>query len=580
MITAADYPGGVWLVDFEFRPVNGREGNLPEVVCLVAREYFTGHTHQLWAPQLQGLACAPFATDSSALFVAYYASAEISCFLALGWPVPVNVLDLFAVFRNATNGLPHGGSHSLLHALAVHGCPDPGLDKEAMRQLVLRGGPWTRDEQQAILSYCASDVFALQHLLPKLSTSLDLPRDLLRGRYMSAAAAIEQTGVPIDGQIFSALQRRWPHIQQQLIRTLDQAYGVFIGTTFNVQRFGQYLRRHQIPWPQTATGRLKLDDEIFKERSLAYPQLQPLRELRKTLAVLHEHQLQVGDDGRNRVLLSVFRSKTGRNQPSNSRFIFGLPAWMRGLIQPPPGYALAYIDWSQQEFGIAAALSGDPAMMAAYASGDPYLEFAKQAGAVPATATKASHPNERSQYKQCAIAMLYGMAGASLAAQIQQSPAHAHALINAHKRTYQCFWQWSDSVSHQAQLGGQIWTAFGWRLHYGPNANDRSIRNFPMQANGAEMLRLTCIRLHDDGIRVCAPIHDALLVEAPVAEIEATVAHVQAVMAAASRTVLGGFSLYSEATVIHPGERYMDDRGKGMWNLIMPLAGLPHQVLP
>jgi DNA polymerase I len=54
---------------------------------------------------------------------------------------------------------------------------------------------------------------------------------------------------------------------------------------------------------------------------------------------------------------------------------------------------VAYIDWSQQEFGIAAALSGDIAMQAAYGSGDPYLDFAKQAGAVPRHATKTTQCN-------------------------------------------------------------------------------------------------------------------------------------------------------------------------------------------
>ena len=85
----------------------------------------------------------------------------------------------------------------------------------------------------------------------------------------------------------------------------------------------------------------------------------PLRELRTSLSQMRLNDLAVGPDGRNRALLSAFRSRTGRNQPSNSTFIFGPAVWLRGLIKPEPGNALAYIDWSQQEFGIAAALSGD-----------------------------------------------------------------------------------------------------------------------------------------------------------------------------------------------------------------------------
>ena len=94
------------------------------------------------------------------------------------------------------------------------------------------------------------------------------------------------------------------------------------------------------------------------------------------------NDLTVGSDGRSRCLLC------GRNQPSNS------PVHLASWTDPtaPPGHAVAYIDWSAQEFGIAAALSGDPIMLAGYELGDPYIVFAKQAGAVADDATKESHP--------------------------------------------------------------------------------------------------------------------------------------------------------------------------------------------
>ena len=154
-----------------------------------------------------------------------------------------------------------------------------------------------------------------------------------------------------------------------------------------------------------------------------HPQLNPLRELRGALSQMRLSDLAVGDDGRNRCLLSMFRSKTGRNQPSNTRFIFGPSVWLRGLIQPAEGYGLAYVDWAQQEFGIAAALSGDEAMKIAYETGDPYLAFAKQAGAVPPDATKHSHQSAREQFKACVLAVQYGMGSESLAYRIGQPVA-------------------------------------------------------------------------------------------------------------------------------------------------------------
>src|SRR5262249_30058713 len=149
---------------------------------------------------------------------------------------------------------------------------------------------------------------------------------------------------------------------------------------FSAARWARYLARKGIPWPTLPSGALALDDDTFREVARAYPaEVGPIRELRHTLSQLRLNELAVGPDGRNRVLLSPFGSKTGRNQPSNSKFIFGPSCWLRSLIRPGPGRAVAYVDWSQQELGIAAALSGDRAMQEAYVSGDFYLTFARMA---------------------------------------------------------------------------------------------------------------------------------------------------------------------------------------------------------
>src|SRR5262249_62421911 len=146
---------------------------------------------------------------------------------------------------------------------------------------------------------------------------------------------------------------------------------------------------------------LDLTDDTFRHQARAYPAVSPLRELHSSLSDLRLNDLAVGPDGRNRTILSAFRSRTGRNQPSNSRYRFGPSVWLRGLIKPRPAHGIAYVDWSQQEFGIAAALSGDHAMQDAYRSGDPYLAFAKQAGAVPRDASKETHGPTRELFKQC-----------------------------------------------------------------------------------------------------------------------------------------------------------------------------------
>ena len=488
---AASFSDGIYLVDFEFHPAGGREGNPPVPVCMVVREWPSGRTQRYWQADLQQMIAAPFPSGDNALCVAYYASAEMDCFHALGWLHPVHVLDLFTEFRCLTNGLRLAHGSGLLGALLHYGLPSIGGEqKDAMRDLVLTGGPWRDAEQVAILDYCETDVMALAHLLTTLQHQIDWSRALLRGRYMKAVSCIQTNGIPIDTAALALLQAQWSTIQDQLIADVDSDYGIFVGRTFKSSRWEAYLVAQQIAWPRLPTGGLDMCDATFREMARAHLQVAPIRELRSALSEMRLANLHVGDDGRNRCLLSPFRSRTGRNQPSNSKFIFGPSVWLRGLIKPQPGWGLAYVDWSQQEFGIAAALSGDPAMMAAYRSGDPYLAFAIQAGAVPATATKKTHEAEREQFKACVLAVQYGMGEASLALRINQPVARARQLLELHRRTYRRFWKWSDSAVDEAVLGGRLWAGFGWQIHTRDELNDRSLRNFPMQANGAEMLRI------------------------------------------------------------------------------------------
>jgi hypothetical protein len=715
----------VWVADFEFHCPPGER---PQPLCLVARELRTGALVRQWLTA-SAPAAPPFGTGPDTLFVAYYASAELGCFLVLDWPFPVRILDLFAEFRCLTSGLPVPCGNGLLGALAYFGLDGlAAAEKDTLRQLAMRGGPYSGAEQTALLDYCQSDVDALARLLPAMLPKIDLPRALLRGRYMAAAARMEWSGVPIDTEALDWLRGSWDRIKGRLIAAVDAEYGVFVpvgqrtinpqstlgaailaeaeawdidplqladavdtvwrqerdasaegiearraarkatGLTprrieqwedaggdhstfpgldaaarelagaypalgigrgydpdapdesdhagqlwdvlrdrtertnpkhepailrraaelvascpgpagvffgpmrFSADRWAAYLTRKGIPWPRLESGALALDDDTFKEMARAYPaEVGPIRELRHPLGQLRLNELAVGADGRNRVLLSAFGSRTSRNQPSNARFIFGPSTWLRSLIRPGPGRAVAYVDWSAQELGIAAALSGDPAMQDAYRSGDPYLWLAKRVGAVPADATKKTHGSQREQFKVVSLGVLYGLSGDGLARKLAVPPCRGRELLLLHQETFRRFWQWSDLVEMQGMLTGQLRTVFGWTVHVGPDANPRSLRNFPMQSGSAEMMRLACCLATERGIMVCCPIHDALLVEGPADGIEAVVAETQRAMREASELMLLGFPLRTDAKIVRDGERYMDDRGRRMWETVSEL---------
>jgi DNA polymerase-1 len=561
----------VWSIDFEF---SCPPGERPSVVCMVAREFHSKRLIRLGMDELRTMKRPPFDIDESSLFVAYFSSAEWNCFLSLGWSLPKRVVDLWCEYRNLLNGSSPELGWGLLSCLSHFGFDTMSATEKAdMRQLAMQGGPYTSEEMESLLVYCQSDVDALDKLLPAMLPKIDFPRAVHRGRYMMAVARMEHAGIPIDTETLSLFRQHWETIKSDLINSVDSQYGVFDGGTFKQDRFAAYLIRNGMSWPTTDSGRLAIDDQTFRSQAKIYPQVSALRELRHALSEMKLEALEVGSDGRNRTMLRPFASRSGRNQPSNNKFVFGPSVWLRGLIQPKPGYSIAYIDWSMQEIAIAAALSKDPALTQAYVSGDPYLEFARMAGAVPASATKQSHPSERSAFKQCMLATSYGQREHGLAEKLGTSVAHARNLLRQHSETFPTFWKWSQSMVDSAMLRGSVATVFGWTLHTLGDDNPRSLGNFPMQAHGAEMMRLACCLATENGITVCCTVHDALLIEAPSDSIDVAVTATQAYMAESARIVLDGFEVRSDAKVVHAPDRYMDeDRGQEMWERVYQLV--------
>jgi hypothetical protein len=296
----------VWLCDFEF---GSNPGERPKVRCLVAKEYYSARLLRVWADALGST--RPFDVGPDSLFVAYYASAELGCFLTLGWPIPVRILDLFTEFRNLTNGFFPLAGDSSLGALSYFGLDGiGGGEKDELRALALRGGNYTAEEKSALLDYCQSDVEALSRLLPRILPRIEyLPRSVYRGRYMAAVARMEHEGVPMDLELLAKLRNNWDAIQGKLIAEVDKKYEVFDGRSFKMDRFEAYLVKNDIPWPRLESGQLDLGNDTFKDMALAYPNMANLRDLRHSLSQMRLSALQVGADGCNRCLLSPFSSR-------------------------------------------------------------------------------------------------------------------------------------------------------------------------------------------------------------------------------------------------------------------------------
>ena len=186
----------------------------------------------------------------------------------------------------------------------------------------------------------------------------------------------------------------------------------------------------------------------------AYPQTESLRQLRHTRNKMRKVKLAIGADGRNRTVLWPFVSKTGRSQPKASEWIFSPAVWLRFLIKPEPGRAIAYIDWSGMEFLIAAALSNCQPMLDLYASGSPYIGFAKRFDEAPPDATKKSHPHIHERYKVGCLGAQYSMQHVTLAQRLGVSTFAAHEMLSQHRGLFSKYWAWvEDWIAHALNTG-------------------------------------------------------------------------------------------------------------------------------
>jgi DNA polymerase I-like protein with 3'-5' exonuclease and polymerase domains len=159
----------------------------------------------------------------------------------------------------------------------------------------------------------------------------------------------------------------------------------------------------------------------------------------------------------------------------------------------------------------------------------------------------------------------------ALALRIKQPVIRAKQLLGIHRKIYSTFWNWSDNFYNHTVSSNQVTTLYGWKLQISSHPNPRSLRNFPMQANAAELLRIACILMVDNGITLCAPVHDAVLIEALEHRIDEDVAIAQACMELASQKVLTNFTLHSEAEIlIHP-RRFLDASSEEFWDRVMAI---------
>jgi DNA polymerase I len=548
----------LYSTDFEYQQPDG-DNSKPN--CLAYRCLLTGRSDTVWL--WDNAPACPFEMTEREAFVGYNFAAEAGCFAALGWPKPLQVLDLYLEYLQVRNTWPPAvvtfdekkERKRLLDALHYFGLETRDVARKAYwQERAMQGGPWASGEPESMMAYCLEDVDDVGRLLDPLAQKqhLDdvdnLGHAFLRGRYAVAVAAMVRNGVPMDGPRLTLARKHRARIQSKLVERFDTA-GVYdaddAGVHFRRERMTALIEEMGAGamWPRTDTGRMyAVKTNVLREMAESLPDLQPLAKLRGFLGKVHPFDFTVGADGRARTSLFPFGTKTGRNNPS--KYIFGADKGLRGFIKPGRGQAVAYLDWERNELAVGAYLSGDDNLLRLAKHEDPYIHLGVMFGIIPKGGTKDSHPEERDRCKPVLLGgTLYGMGPETIARKLEIPFSHGRAIWRQVRAEYRPYWQWQQDQIDWAAAGQPLRTPYGHTLSFGPHElvafSAGTAGNFLVQGVAAEIMRFAAILATEADIVVCGSVHDAFLIEAEISQIESEVARMKACMAQAVEIVLG-----------------------------------------
>jgi len=567
--------------EFDARKGQGERPGFPVCICAIEIDQDGRETeHRLAAPYP---ARPPWDRGDPFLTVGFALSAEAGSFLNVGWAFPALAIDLYAEFMVIHNTeMTRGGDSkqgpTLLRACQCYGVT--GMDKahkEDMRSLAYTKTDHTPEEIALLQDYCIEDGRMTMRLFRAMRPRIDLMRAPIRGAFMMEIERIRCRGIPIDMLTYRPAEQRGPAVASRMREELNRKLGaqVYLQNVFKRAALFQVMQRNGIPVPVDGkTRKASCARKLIKNMIETYPLLKHYYEDKRMIDALTNLKLEIGADGRNRFWLNPFGTKTGRNNPSTNRALFGLPHTMRSFMKPPPGMAIAQIDYGCQEVGIAAALSGDPALIADYRRGDPYREFAAAAlGILDPT------QQQRQVYKAVVLGRIYGMGAGTLARNLGISKSQAQRIMDQMAARYPVLNAWLDRVTTKAAHCIPVTCALGLSLTAtGRPGEERTFLNLPMQGNGSELMRVVIVLAAAAGLKIIGCAHDSFLIEDTIDEIDRSVAAMQEIVRKASRDLLGGFELRADCKpedIVRYPDRFVDKRerevGMAHWNRLMTL---------
>ena len=355
---------------------------------------------------------------------------------------------------------------------------------------------------------------------------------------------IERNGVLIDAPTLATQSHE---LGQRILQLETEAYDI-AGQPFNLaspKQLGEiFFDKLGLPViKKTATGARSTDEEVLEKLAEDYPlpaKILEHRSLSKLKGTYTDKLAQLANPRTGRVHTHYAQAVavTGRLS-SNEPNLQNIPVRtaegrrVREAFVAPPGSLIASADYSQIELRIMAHISGDPALLKAFAEGlDVHRATAAEVFGIGVDQVSSE---QRRYAKVINFGLIYGMSGFGLAKALGIDNTAAKNYIQRYFERFAGVKQYMDDTRAQAKAQGYVETVFGRRL-YLPEINspngprragaERAAINAPMQGTAADLIKLSMVAVQaaldaqERGTKMIMQVHDELVFEVPESEVD------------------------------------------------------------
>ncbi|WP_426111896.1 DNA polymerase I [Massilia sp. PWRC2] len=366
---------------------------------------------------------------------------------------------------------------------------------------------------------------------------------------------IERNGVLVDAELLNVQSAE---LGKRIMELEQQAYEL-AGGPFNLgspKQIGEiFFVKLQLPViKKTPTGAPSTDEEVLQKLAEDFPLPKILLEYRGMSKLKSTYtdklpRMVNRDTGRVHTNYAQAVAVTGRLS-SNDPNLQNIPIRtkegrrIREAFIAGPGNVIVSADYSQIELRIMAHISGDEAMLRAFAEGeDIHRATAAEIFGVLASEVDSE---QRRYAKVINFGLIYGMSAFGLAGNLAIERAAAQNYIDRYFARFAGVRQYMEDTRVQAKARGYVETVFGRRLWLpeinspnGPRRQgaERAAINAPMQGTAADLIKLAMIAVQDwleaDQLatRMIMQVHDELVLEVPMSELELVKVRLPALMA-------------------------------------------------